>query len=289
MLRNGIYIQYCRVLLIILIFRMLNKNTPYIIILIFSLIFISCEERYELEIDELERSLVVFGEFTTDTTIHYISLSISGNYSGTNNFETVSNATVKINNFILTENDTILGLYETQNNIFAIERQEYTLYISDIDIDNDGENEIYFAKSTVAELPKPDSINLFYEPERDFWQVLYFALDPPAKNYYLFKKYNNQQVSQDISEWDIFDDNTMNGIYWYGLPTLHYLTISNNEEITIQVSSISEEYFMFIQNIKEIAEVGQPIFGAVPGNITNLSSGAVGFFSAHSVNSITTF
>ena len=40
--------------------------------------------------------------------------------------------------------------------------------------------------------------------------------------------------------------------------------------------------------VKQIDEIGQPIFGVVQGNITNVSTGAVGFFSVHSTNIIST-
>ncbi|MDR0829415.1 MAG: hypothetical protein LBN95_04785 [Prevotellaceae bacterium] len=56
--------------------------------------------------------------------------------------------------------------------------------------------------------------------------------------------------------------------------------------IGISVCSITQEYAAYIQNVREELQWSIPIFSGPPANVqTNISGGAVGFFTAYSKQS----
>ena len=85
---------------------------------------------------------------------------------------------------------------------------------------------------------------------------------------------------------DFFDGSYTNGI------TTQFLDDSNGTEIALpgdtvefEINGITEEYYNFIIQAQTETFMSAPLFSGPPANIiTNISNGALGFFTAYSID-----
>ncbi len=131
-----------------------------ICILLFTILFLSCEQNINVEIKTNDRRLLVDGEFTSDFAIHSIRLYCSGSLI-TGQPQTVAtgatiNVTDGIETFDYIENNDTLGLYQTPVVVAGRGGHRYTLSIKNIDIDKDGTMDSFTATSL---MPVPVTID----------------------------------------------------------------------------------------------------------------------------------
>lgn len=110
------------------------------------LLFNSCEQDMNIEIKTNDKRLLVDGEFTNDTTVHCLRLYCSGSLISGKPQTTVSGAMVyitdNVDTFFYVENKDTLGLYQTSK-CFGKGGHRYTLTIKNIDIDKNGNTDLY--------------------------------------------------------------------------------------------------------------------------------------------------
>jgi len=258
----------------------------------------SCTERVDIKLDSTFTRLIVEGTITTDTTAHCVRLSKSADYFYNSPTPSVSNAVITISDgdtsWVLTEDPTKPGYYYTDSLVYGIQGKTYKLLIENIDINDDDEKEVYEATSYLPLVAPIDSIELIYRmyPFGSVWDVNMFALDPPSREYYLFKIYiNDTMISDTLSEVSSTDDAFFNGNYSNGINVQILVEDRANEKlfpgdkVTLELNSISEEYFKFFIAMQSSTGFSTPLFSGPPANPpTNLSNGALGFFTAFSVS-----
>ena len=278
------------------------KTIKYIHILsLFVIIFVlnACTEEFTLKVDSTYARLVVYGEITTDTMAHSVSLTKSLDYFDPQEPEGISGAIVTLywdsNTLQLTENDTVTGLYQTPPYFYGETGKLYRLTIENIDFDNDGEYEFYEAESLLKNITVIDSVN--YKDTttafgRKVVQVNLWAQDPPTQDYYLFKwRRNDTLMTALLGDWSIIDDMFFNGSYIDGF-TITSLNQSRDEEklengdlFTLEIASITKEYYDFIIQCFSVIGMQTPMTSSTPGNVkSNIGSNVVGFFTAHSIS-----
>jgi hypothetical protein len=102
-----------------------------------------CEEEIELSLKGDQPRLVVDGVITTDTMAHSIKLSLSGNYFDNQPMPRVSGALVTLSDgdesFVLQESDDAPGEYLTSDSFFGQQNTLYSLEISNVDVNGDGQ------------------------------------------------------------------------------------------------------------------------------------------------------
>ncbi len=259
----------------------------------------SCTERIEVDLGSTYRHLIIYGEVTNKRGVHTVSLSASSDYFSNRKAEGIRGAEVEISdgirNFLLKESTTEPGIYETSPEFKGIMGQTYSLHVGEVDINLDGKTEEYSASSYLPYLNPLDSIHLGYSKNTFFsgWQVLIYAQDPPeSKDYYAFKTYKNGVLLTDtLSEYIVQSDDFFNGRYTNGI-TAQFLNDDNPSEkasagdvITFEINSITREYYVFVLEAGAEANPGNPLFSGPPANITsNISNGALGFFTAYSID-----
>ncbi len=258
----------------------------------------SCTEEVEIELDSTFTRLVVFGEITTDTTTHEVELKKSADYFFNQPAERISNARVELSYsdtaFVLQENPEAPGIYQTPSDFFGSPGKTYTLTIGEVDIDEDGEDESYTASSYLAPINPIDSITLMYTANSFFsgWEIQVWTWDPlGVKNYYVFKALvNGVLVTDTLNELIIQNDDLFDGNYTYGI-TSQFLMDSGDEYlkpgdvVTFEANGITEEYYNFLLQAQTESFGQNPLFSGPPANVsTNLSNGALGFFTAYSVS-----
>ena len=124
------------------IFKIIYWLKISLLVIILSISSWSCTEKIDIELDNTYTRLVVWGELTTDTTVHTVRLTRTAGYFFNQPALGVSDAQVTIDDgettIILTENVQIKGTYETPPDYFGVPGKIYTLDISGVDIDGDG-------------------------------------------------------------------------------------------------------------------------------------------------------
>lgn len=280
-----------------------NDRIRQIVILLFIILLLTtaCTEKADFPLENTYVRLVVDGEINTDTTVHRVRLSSSGDALNENPGGAISDAIVTISDghlvFDLEESDENAGVYETDPSVFGIPGKTYTLNISNVDVNNDGVLEEYTASSFLPVINPIDSIDLEF---RDFgqqykgWVINLYAREiGGGRNYYLLKTYKNGILLTDsTSEYTRFADNTgFEGAYYNGFPVydLNYDKLDERLEpgdtVTLEMDGITGEYKDFLLGFFLEYQPKIPLFSGPSANIpTNIipSDMAVGFFTAYS-------
>lgn len=283
---------------------MMKKGIGIFRVLAAGILFLTnCTERIHVDLPSTYTRLVVEGYFTTDTTAHTVKLSRSADYFYNKPLDPVSGATVIITDgnstFLLKEDPDSAGLYKTDPDVFGLEGHTYTLLISNVDINNDGQREEYSATGSIAYLGTPDSIQIverqmFYTK---VWEIRLFATDPAeTRDYYMFRVYKNGILLQDtLNEVFLLDDEYFNGVYSMGVPVQYLVKTKPDEipgpgdKITLEIANITKEYYYFINQVIDLSRGSGP-FSGQPANVsTNLTNGAIGFFATYSVRRVSRY
>jgi len=266
-----------------------------LLIIIIGLKAVSCTERIEIRLEEGNVRLVVEGSVTTDTTVHRVILSKSTSYYYSQKAPVVSGASVFIRGggFDVQLHESAPGVYETDSTFYGIPGEAYTL---DIQLDTAvGGFKDYSATSLMSGKVSLDSLQLLFHPEwseEGFWEVKCYFQDPPSADYYRFLVYRNGKLMSDtIDKWLISDDRFFNGIYVEGASVAFLDQGSDNEKlengdtVTLELNTITRPYARFIFDAQAELMGSNPLFSGPPANILgNISNGAIGFFSAHTVS-----
>lgn len=272
------------------------KNSLIVSLLLIMLLAASCTERIDIDLDETYTRLVVFGNITTDTAVHYVELSATTSYYYNEAPPPVTGAIVEIsddegNIFDLEETEP--GRYATSPLFAAIPGRTYSLNVELAEAINGHRN--YSASSTVSPINPIDSIGLVPRPdwgENGFYEVTCYYQDPPTREFYMFNIIKNEILITDtINERFVSNDDFYNGNYTNGIG-IGYLDQSDDNEtlragdlVTFQGCSISEDYYNFIVTLQSETGFQTPLFSGPPANVKgNISNGAAGFFAAYSVS-----
>ena len=260
------------------------------------LIAVSCTEDIDINLDSTYDRIVVYGELTTDTMAHSVMITRSMDYYNEDAPLGISDASVSIswnsNVIELTESDTLPGRYQTPADFYGLPNNEYTLTIENVDIDGDGNMEIYEAKSMLNPVNVIDSIRLRNWPQFELVSIRLWAQDSISKDFYLIRgKKNGVLISDSLGEWGVTDDAIFNGNNTGGIDVV-FLDQNNDSErievgdtIMLEVSSITEEFFNFLAEANSATGIQTPLFNSTPANVrSNISNGAIGFFAAHSIS-----
>ena len=270
------------------------KKLIYIAVL---LIFFApaCTEKYDVELDSTYVRLVVQGSISDELKAHQISLTNSADYFSNSPAPKVTDATVSIsdgeNTFDLTEVSD--GLYETDT-ISGEPGKTYTLTIN-----SDGET---YTSSCLLNFCAPmDSINFGFYDYSDYYDgdtsvkdttlyILLNALEPSTPgDFYLWNVYKNEILESDtLHEVYFSDDVFINGNYMYDIMVQWIEYASVGDTITLEMQAITEEYYDYIIQVMTETVWNMGPFDGPPANPTgNISNGAMGFFLAYSVETIT--
>ncbi len=280
----------------------MKRTVKYMIFLSIIIFIWQCTERIDIEVDSTYTRLAVEGYITTDTIRHYVKLTMTSDYFSNQPAPPVSDAIVRIDDgsrvITLTEDPMNPGIYLTGSDYYGIPGRIYTLIVSQVDINGDGLMEEYSASSELHPVNSVDSITLELLEGTHFsiYQVCVYAWDPPTKNYYAFKVLKNGVLLTDsLTNLIVQDDAFFNGNYTYGIPS-QFLDQQREDEkvnpgdtITFELNGITGDYYKFIIEAQSEIFYHTPLFSGPPANIsTNISNGAIGFFTAYSIDRCST-
>jgi hypothetical protein len=258
----------------------------------------------DMKLDGTESNLVVDGAITTDTTRHRVKLTKTADYFYNKPTQVVSGATVSIsdgtNVFKLTEDASEPGVYYTADTVYGVCGKTYTLHVENVDVNGDGTTETYEASSKLSNMLTPSAItvkekHIYYE---NLFEVSLFGEDPPTTDFYLFRPLINGVLTADtITEVIYSDDAMFNGAdFKNGISVAYFVPdykkdeqVVDGDTVTLEVCSITEDYYNFLSEFGQEASGHSPMFGGQPANIrTNVSNNGMGYFAAYSIARVST-
>jgi len=267
------------------------KNTITNKILVLSLLILgiySCTEKIDIQLDEADAKLAVESYIYAEKDSGFVKLTQTAGYFSNQPAQRISNAmvTIEINDnlYVLPESQTEKGYYETPPE-FDVELND-SLFLT-IDLQQDIAGESHYEASTYMPLisDQIDSIKVIYREDFDFWILQLYAVDPPGPNFYMFNVMRNDTLITDsISETFVTDDRLVDDIYINGVYVnfLPGYQLHANDTVTLVTSSITKDYYNFVIELQTEIGYKDPLFSGPPANVsTNLTNGAVGYFSAY--------
>ncbi len=271
------------------------KAIKIIFLVIFpAFMLFSCTERINIELDESYSRLVVDGSITNESSFHSVTLSETSSYYFNQPPLMVSGAGVSISDGLTTWflDESNLGVYRTAFAFNGVVGKKYTLKI-ELDTPIGGFRN-YTASSLLKATPPIDSLRLIFHPDwsKDgLCEVNAFIQEPEGTDYYRFLiSRNNVMITDTLYEWYVTDDRLLAGGYNSGA-TIGMLNqgdlsqkIEKRDTVTAEINGITQEYAEFISQAQEELRGSNPLFSGPRANVKgNISNGAIGFFSAHSV------
>jgi hypothetical protein len=251
---------------------------------VISLAFTSCEKTIELDYKSNQSKTIIEGNITNEPGPYFVRITKSIRLTDTAEYPTIDDATVAISDNA-GNSETLIpqgnGLYKT-NMLTGVQGRTYNLSVN-------AENKTYSAESTMQQLILLDSIKvetvvMFGETEYNLIPVYH---DPITKgnNYRFQLSVNNKLINQHF----IQNDEIKNGV----VNTLRLelndndLTLTSGDTISITMQCIDKNVALYYNTLVLMADSG-PGGGTTPNNPpTNISNGAFGIFSAHTVQTKT--
>lgn len=272
----------------------MKSLTKILIIYLPALILFSCTERVNIDLDESYSRLVVDGSITNEYKKHSVILSESSSYYFNQPPVIVTGATVSVTDGMATWNlpEEAPGVYSTATPLTGVPGTTYTLNIRLIS--PVGGYSTYSASSLLNSTPPLDSVRLIFHPDwsKDgLCEVNAFIQEPEGDDFYRFLiSRNNVVLTDTLHEWYVTDDRLLAGGYASGA-TIGMLDqgdpaekIAKDDTVTAEINCITREYADFISQAQEELRGSNPLFSGPRANVKgNISNGAIGFFSAHSV------
>jgi hypothetical protein len=262
----------------------MNMRNSIIALLAFFMLA-SCEKEIDIDLNTTEPKVVIEGRITQGELAR-VNITKSVNFSDSNVFPSVSGANVKItdsqgNTEQLSEIRP--GVYEGKTMRGTI-GQTYTLTVQ-------AEGKTYTASSTMPQLVKLEGVrtelNTFAPPGRDKdLLTVYPEYTDPVElgNNYRFIAAANDVVDRTII---LSNDNIDNGLPNSRPLFTQDLEVRVGDKLSLEMWTMDRSTYDYFFTLSQIAGNG-PGGGTTPTNPpNNLSGGALGYFSAHTLQKIT--
>ena len=244
------------------------------------LLLTSCEKEIDLQLEDKSGNLVVEGSITNQPGPHYVRVTRSVVFTEPNQYPEVANALVVISdNTGQTETLQYVadGIYKT-NQLVGIPGNTYTLRLT-------VGGTSYTAQST---MPQPVTLDSLQQGTFSFGGEITYNVRPiftdpvPLGNRYLFLLSINGGKRKFL---ETFSDNVNNGL----VNQRNLIVPMNGEEnakigdtIQVEMHGIDQHIYSYYNAVNQILGEGGPGGGITPANPpSNISNGALGYFSAH--------
>lgn len=248
------------------------------------LVFTSCEKVIDVDIKESPNQMVIEGSITDSLTMQTIKLTKSVNYTESNVYPPVTGASVVVTDdagFTLRFEEKQPGVY-TFGPFRGGTNRKYTMTVV-------AEGKTYTAQSTMPTRVKIDSLSIteitFGNSKTKVINV--HLTDPPViKNQYRYIMKVNGTITRRVYANDdrLQDGNAIK-------EQLFYSDDDDNEELNsgdrvdIELQCIDRPIYKYWFTLSAQTQNG-PGGGVTPGNPpSNISNGALGYFSAHTTQS----
>lgn len=258
-----------------------------------SLSISSCEEVIDVSLNDAEQKIVVEAFTSNIEGRSYVKLTRTSNVYTTNNFESVSDASVVItdsdgNNYQFLEDNSEKGMYLLTG--YKVEpNKTYNLKVISDGIEITGSSSSSYTPSFDAvaagkkgDLPEELQSGLGFFPD-DFRVVFYLFTDPaPLGDNYRIISYVNGKRKNDMY---IANDALGSGQEFGGI--LFGADVDSADVVYLELMTMDNANYDYFFSLVNNTSTGP--FAATPSNpVSNLSENALGFFGAYLMDTLTT-
>jgi hypothetical protein len=255
------------------------RSKPLSILITFlavAMLFLSCKKVIEINFNNAAEMLVVEGNVTNFNSTQTVKLSKSVAITADSNFPAVSGATVTITSDgrVYTLVEKTPGTYVTT----TLKGQPTKTYQLNIVVGN----QTYTATSTMPNVVKLDSLNLsvtnFFNKETlsptvyytdppattDYYRFVLTVNTVPSKNYFVYNDEltNGRIINRDLRDFDV--------------------DLVVGDQVIVEMQTIDKNIYQYWNGLSQNENRGGA--STTPANpISNVSNGALGYFSAHTV------
>jgi hypothetical protein len=237
----------------------------------------ACKKVVQLDLNNAASQIVIEGELTDQFEIYYVRVSKTVNFSASNTYPPVSDATVT-----LTDSTTgqVAGFTELAPGIYGtavfvgLPGHIYNLRVL-------AEGKEYRASSTMPMPVKLDSVtfsrNTDFSNKQAINAIVNFQDLPGLGNYYQFTEYCNGRLIPNIF---VFEDRLSDGRYIRQPLFNDSSYLQRGDTMLLKMYCIDKPVYDYFNTL--IPVTGNSGFqSATPANpISNISNGALGYFSA---------
>jgi hypothetical protein len=235
-------------------------------IILVALLFTSCEKVVNLKYKGNQSKVIIEGNITNQAGPYFIKITKSINLTETGSYPTIDTLSPQGN-----------GIYKTTT-LQGVEGRTYTLTVN-------AESQTYIAQSTLPQQVSFDSILVETNTVggASEYNLIPIYTDPilNGNNYRFELVVNNKLINQHFIQNDVVKN---------GLANTLRLEINDNDlklksgdSVTIQMQCIDKDVALYYTTLLLMTDSG-PGGGTTPTNPpSNISNGALGVFSAHTV------
>jgi hypothetical protein len=252
---------------------------------ILALCLYACTKTVHLNLDIAAPQVVIQGEVTNDTAGPYtVRITRSVSFYSLNSFPAVSGASVKI-----TDNwGNIDSLVETSPGIYSthfLQGQPGNTYNLSVLL----QDTLYTASSTMPQPVKLDSVTFNHQNifgDKGIYAIANYQDPPEMGNYYQFVEYlNGKLMNKDVF---VFSDRLTNDRYVTRTLRNDSTYLQPGDSLEVRMYCIDKPVYDYFFQLEQSGS-GNGGNTAAPANPTsNISNGALGYFSAHTIQSVGT-
>jgi hypothetical protein len=275
------------------------KKRSYMFILV-GVLFISCIDEIDLNLDSGPTKLVVFGWITNEVKPYKISVKFSNSFESLDPFPAFSGAEVYVLNeaserFDFFEQGESGTYYSKPENFIGMPGETYQLFVVK-------DNKLY--KSVVEKMnPLPPIEYAFISfladpnefeigPEDENYFVSAFVVDDPDEdNYYRWKISVNDVLRNKSEELVLFDDQFTNGNdFKFDASNIVFTSSDEPKLLHMSLSKRAFEYYKLLKNQSDNSSLSPRIQPSIlKGNMTNDNDPnelVLGYFGASEVQEV---
>lgn len=255
------------------------RTSIQVLLIVFALIICGCKKIITVNLKSSNKLTVITGIVTNQEGPYTVSITKTADFYADNDFETVSGASV-----IITGNGTRDSLTETSPGIYrthslkGVPGHTYSLHVV-------AEGNVYTATST---MPKPvymDSIDFREGAGGQLYAVVSFQDPIGVPNYYEFIEYIDEKRLDGGRGHSLFDDRLSDGRYISRLLYDDSSYIRSGVRLSIEMNCVDEPVYQYLSQLLQITGGNGGFGNPAPDNpVSNISGGALGYFSAQTVS-----
>ncbi len=260
----------------------MRNKIKYLPVFIIFVSLLGCKKIIDVNLKNADIKTVITGEVTDRPGPYEVTVSKSASFTSDNDFPPVSGALVTISGNGVTEtlDEKEPGKYFTKN-IAGKPGESYTLTVS-----FDGKT--FTASSTMPKAVRLDSLDFVLGRGNDIYPVANFQDPAGVHNYYQFIEFVNGKKLGNGRGNSVFDDRLSDGRYITRTLYNDSADIKTGVTLKVQMNCIDSAVFAYLNELLQISGNGGGFSSPAPANPdSNISGGALGYFSANTVTSKT--
>lgn len=261
--------------------RIMGKNIIYIFCLLSWWGGAACKKAVRVDLDSAPPRVVIEGEITNVSGPYQVKITRTVAFNEPNDFPPVSGATVEVTDstngqtYVLIESSP--GVYTT-NDFTGIPQHTYRLVVQ-------ADSQQYTASSTMPDLVVLDSItfavNTNFNGKKEMNAVVNFQDPIGVVNYYQFIEYLN---GEQIPNTFVFEDRLSDGRYIEQPLFNDSSYLNRGDTLQLKMYCIDKNIFNYFFSLVQVSGNDGFQSGSPDNPISNITGGALGYFSAHTVS-----